>query len=143
MTDLDDCFADGKLQAVPPSDEKAMESLKTARAYLQEAQQVTQIGSYRLATNGVYMAWFHAARAILFRDGIREKNHFCIEQYLRTYVPSGKLDSKWIILLARIRTRRNQNQYSFEVPASKEEIEGLLELAEQFIGTIEDLLKNP
>lgn len=28
-----------------------------------------------------YMVFFHSARAGLFRDGIREKSHYCIEIY--------------------------------------------------------------
>jgi uncharacterized protein (UPF0332 family) len=93
--------------------------------------------------NGVYMVWFHAARAVLFRDGIREKSHYCVEQYMGTYVASGKLDSKWVTLLGRIRGKRDQSQYSFESPTSKEEIKGSLELAERFIETNEILLTMP
>ena len=89
------------------------------------------------------MVWFHAARAVLFRDGIREKSHYCVEQYLGTYVASGKLDNKWVTLLGRVRGKRDQSQYSFEAPASMEEIEGSLELAEQFIEKIEVLLTMP
>jgi len=109
LTRLDDCFAEGKLLRVSPSSGKAKESLNTARAYLEEAQQVIRIGSQRLAMNGVYMVWFHAARAVLFRDGIREKSHYCVEQYLGTYVASGKLDNKWVTLLGRVRGKRDQS----------------------------------
>ncbi|HVP94349.1 MAG TPA: HEPN domain-containing protein [Methanoregulaceae archaeon] len=143
LTDLDDCFARGKLRTVPSSNDKAQESLATAWAYLEEAKQVVPAGSFRLATNGVYFAWFHAARALLFRDGVREKSHYCIGRYLETYAGSGRLEGKWVTLFDRIRKKREDNQYSSDVPSSKEEIEGSLVLAEQFIKTIEDLIKNP
>ncbi len=119
-------------------------SLAMAREYLSEARQGMQIGTPRLATNGVYMAWFHAARAVLFHDGIREKRtHYCIELYLGTYAASGNLESRWVTLFGRIRSMREQNQYSFETPASGEEIEGWLSITEQFIERIETVPKLP
>ncbi len=141
MTPLEKCFAEGKLQTVPPSEEKAQNSILAAREYLDEAEQVVESKLYRLAMNGAYMAWFHAARALLFRDGIREKSHYCIEHYLRTYVVSGKLEEKWVILFGRIRNKRDKNQYSFGPPESKDELDGALTLAGEFIDTIEKLLR--
>jgi uncharacterized protein (UPF0332 family) len=143
LTKLDECFARGELRPVPPSGEKAIESLRAARAFLDESRQAARIGSNRLATGGIYMAWFHASRAVLFRDGIREKSHYCIGRYLETYVSSGRLDRKWVTLFDRIRTKRTENQYSFGVPPAPEEIDGLILLAEQFTGVIQDLLDNP
>jgi uncharacterized protein (UPF0332 family) len=94
LTSLEDCFAEGKLQTVSPSEEKARASLRAARDNLHEAEEAGKAGLLRAATNSTYVAIFHAARAILFRDGIREKSHFCIEQYLQTYVTSGTLELK-------------------------------------------------
>ncbi len=83
---------------------------------------------------------FHAARAVLFRDGIREKSHFCIEQYLNTYVESGTLEAKWVALFASLRSKRDINQYGFEPVASKEEIEASVLLAARFIDRMATLL---
>ncbi|KUG20053.1 MAG: HEPN domain-containing protein [Methanomicrobiaceae archaeon] len=69
------------LRRVRPSAEKANESLSLASSYLAEARQVAGVGANRMSLTGAYMAWFHAARAVLFRDGIREKSHYCIELY--------------------------------------------------------------
>jgi uncharacterized protein (UPF0332 family) len=133
LTALDRCFADGKLQTVEPSRQKAGASLELARAYLTEARQSIGIGNNRLAMNGVYFAWFHAARAVLFRDGIREKSHYRLEQYLKTYAADGSLDTKWIVLFGRMRRKREESQYSLSPPPLREEIEGVLDLTQQFI----------
>jgi uncharacterized protein (UPF0332 family) len=143
LTKLDDCFAAGKLRRVPSSGDKAHESLDTAREYLREAELVAGTGSFRLAMNGIYMACFHAARAVLFRDGIREKSHYCIGRYLEIYTSSGEMDAKWVNFFDRVRKKREENQYSCEVPPSEKEIHGLLELAGEFIGIIENLMKKP
>ncbi len=143
LTELEDCFTKELLRTVPPSRDKAHESLRMAGAYLEETKQVFRAGSCRLSMSGVYMALFHAARAVLYRDGIREKSHYCIGRYLETYVTSGRIDGKWVIFFDRIRKKRESNQYSFDVPPSNEEIEGMLVLTEQFIGIIKDVIDNP
>lgn len=79
LTKLEECFEDGKFQTVLPSEEKARQSLRVAHENLYEAQGAARGELFRAATNSIYVAIFHAARAVLFRDGIREKSHFCLE----------------------------------------------------------------
>ena len=62
-----------------PHTKKACRSIALARAYLDETRQSGAIGTTRLAMNGLYFAWFHAGRSVLFADGIREKSHYCLE----------------------------------------------------------------
>lgn len=121
---------------------KARQSLALARAYLDEARQSGAIGTTRLAMNGLYFAWFHAGRSILFRDGIREKSHYCLEQYLSTYVSSGKLDTRWLSLFGRMRKKREESQYSFSPAPLSDEINTVLDLTEQFIDLMENLVSE-
>ncbi|HUU74979.1 MAG TPA: HEPN domain-containing protein [Methanoregulaceae archaeon] len=113
----------------------------TARENFAEAEEAVKVGLLRAATNSAYVAVFHAARAVLFRDGIREKSHFCLEQYLNTYVDSGKLESKWVAFFGNLRSKRDINQYGFEPPATREELDITLQLAAQFIDRMGTLLK--
>jgi uncharacterized protein (UPF0332 family) len=85
---------------------------------------------------------FHAARAILFRDGIREKSHFCMERYLETYVSSQTLEKRWIILFGGMREGTEKNQFDLIPPATPEEIEELLILADQFINEMVKVLNS-
>lgn len=140
MTKLEECFEEGNLHPIPPSEKKARDSLRTAHENLDEAQEGLKNGIIRAATNSCYVAIFHGARAVLFRDGIREKSHFCLEMYLNTYVVSGKLERKWILFFAHMRSRRDINQYGFEPPLTREELERALEMASEFIEEMERLL---
>ncbi len=140
LTKLDKCFEEGKLQLVLPSEKKAGESLRASRENLNEANEALKNGIVRAATNSCYVAIFHAARALLFRDGIREKSHFCLEQYLNTFVISGKLEPKWITFFASMRDKRDTNQYGFQPPPTREEIESSVHLAAQFVDRMESLL---
>jgi len=69
-----------------------------------------------------YLAIFHAARAILFADGFREKSHFAVARYLESrYVDKGLLEEKWVKLLDHYREMRHQDQYSTSFFTTEEE----------------------
>jgi uncharacterized protein (UPF0332 family) len=109
---------------------------------LEEAKNAAESHSPVLALSGVYLALFHAARAVLSRDGVREKSHFCVEKYLETYVSRGKLEKKRIVLFGRMREMREKNQYDLAVPATPEEIRGLWALSAKFVDELERVLKG-
>ena len=90
-----------------------------------------------------YLAMFHSARAILFRDGFREKSHACIARYLEEiYVKKGLLDKKFVDLLDHHRELRHQDQYSVEFFTSEEDCKQALETAEKILSEMKKLLKN-
>jgi len=136
LTNIDDCFNRRLLQKVRPSGEKAYESLDLARSYLDEARKAASASAQRMSFSAAYLAWFHSARALLFRDGIREKSHYCIELYLETYVQAGKLEEDWILMFNRLRNRRHENQYSFGTVPTDDEIKTAIDEAERFIERI-------
>jgi uncharacterized protein (UPF0332 family) len=80
---VDDLFRDGQLKRIPPSRERAEKSVLLAERYLSEAKQTLDIGAYELAIIAAYASAFHAARAILFVDGVGERSHFAICEYLK------------------------------------------------------------
>jgi uncharacterized protein (UPF0332 family) len=125
---------------VEPSKGKAFNSLAFAGEWLNEAATNLASGSYRSALASAYLAMFHAARAILFRDGIREKSHYCVGAYLETYVDQGKLESQWVEVFDRLRSARHTDQYSFEARPTKEELEAKLNTAREFVSRMQKLL---
>jgi uncharacterized protein (UPF0332 family) len=66
-----------------------------------------------------YLAVFHSARAVLFRDGVREKSHYCIGLYLQSYVENDELEEDWPMLFDRMRSIRHTDQYSFQAKPSE------------------------
>lgn len=88
------------------------------------------------------MVMFHAARAVLFNDGWREKNHLCISLYLKEhYVKSGKLEDKWIDLLYYQRKLRHDDQYNLNFFISSEDAEKAIETSKSFLNRIKKLFK--
>ena len=139
---LEDCFKKNLLRKTDPSAAKANRSLEQARVWVDEAKQTLDAGAYRSGLMAVYMGYFHAARSVLFRDGLREKSHICIELYLEEYVRRGRLEEEWTLLYHRLRSARHLDQYSFGATPTEDEVEYAIGHAEAFIDRIERLLRE-
>lgn len=137
-----DCMREGLLRKIPPSKDKAMQSLKKAREWLKEAENSLKADAFNSSILASYMVMFHAARTILFLDGFREKSHACVARYLEEkYVKTGKLDNKWVELLDHSREIRHNDQYDLSFFSTKEEAKRALESGREFLSSMEDLFK--
>lgn len=65
---------------------------------------------------------FGAGRAVLYKDGIQEKSHYCLAKYPEeNYAKKGKIDIETITLLNAFREERHSIMYGFEEIEVKEE----------------------
>lgn len=142
MNDLEKCLKRGMLRKVEPSVPKSQRSIREAYKWLEESHKNIDSGAYSSAQLSIYLIFFHATREVLFRDGIREKSHYCIGIYLNAYCEKGFLEENWIILLDRMRSSRHAGQYSFQSEPTKEEVESELKSAQNFVNRMEELLSN-
>lgn len=110
--------------------------------WLEEARITFQAGAYRSALVAAYMAYFHAARAVLFRDGLREKSHGCILLYLGSYVQRGLVDHIWVEMFDQVMSLRHEDQYTLGAEPFPGEIKSILENAPRFIQIMEQIIKS-
>ncbi len=73
MKSIDECFERDLLRKVEPSRTKSQQSLRLAADWLREAEANFEAEAYRSALSSAYLSVFHSARAVLFRDGVRER----------------------------------------------------------------------
>jgi len=131
------------LRKIPPSKEKAENSINVAMKWLDEAVRSLRVGAFNSSVLCSYLSMFHSARAILFYDGYREKSHYCIARYLEeNYVKKGLLKTKWIELLDHYRDLRHTSQYSTEIFVTKEEAESAFETAKEFLERMKKLMEE-
>ena len=139
--DFYECLKQGLLRKIPKSRQKAKNSIETAYKWLEEAEKNLASGSFNSCLLSCYLAMFHSARAILYRDGFREKSHACIARYLEEkYVKKGLLKRELIELLDHHRELRHQDQYGLEFFASEEDCKQALETAESFFAEMKKLI---
>ncbi|MCX8183029.1 MAG: HEPN domain-containing protein [Crenarchaeota archaeon] len=141
LAELDDCFTKGLIRRIVPSKDKALRSLGKANRWLEEAKKSLGFSLFNSCLVASYSAMFHAARALLFKDGFREKSHYCLARYLEEkYVKTGKLDRVVVDLLDRFRALRHEDLYELDFSATKEDAEEAVRNAELVVSEIGRLL---
>ena len=139
MNSYQDCFKRGLLQIVPPSKDKGMRSIEKAIEWITESEKNLTAAAFGSCISSSYMAMFHASRALLFRDGVREKSHYCIARYLDKYVEQDLLEEEWVFLLDRIRDVRHKDQYALMQCATEEEAQAAYKAAHRFLQRMRQL----
>lgn len=140
MIDLDKCIEQGLLRRIPPSRRQAEEQVKKAMVLLEEAKKSLKIGSPNSAVISAYAAVLDAGRAVLFRDGYREKSHACVARYLEAKY-SKELGISLIDLFDQYRDKRHKTMYSGSYYPTMEEAKRTVSFAEDFVKKITELLK--
>lgn len=131
----------GLLRKTVPSKAKADKSLEASLKWLEEAEKNFKSDALKSCLLSAYLAVFHAARSILFRDGYREKSHACIARYLdKQYVRTDLLEPEWVEMLDHFRELRHTDQYSFNFFASTDESEDTITKSRDFVSRMEKLL---
>lgn len=141
---LQDCFDDRKLRKIKPDLLKAKQSIKSAEEKYKEADEIRTAGFPKMAVVLAYASMFHAGRALLYKDGIQEKSHYCLVQYIReNYVWTGKLDQEIITTMDHFREERNDVFYGFSPPnITNEEAENGMKISRKMIEKVKGLLEQ-
>jgi len=87
-----------------------------------------------------YQAMLHAARALLFRDGIKERSHACVVVYLKEKYRRNSRLIKYFNLLDSYRISRHEIVYRGG-NIQREEASSAIEDAKDFLNTVENILE--
>ncbi len=128
------------LRKTSPDREKTEKSISMARERLKSAEKAVGLEIFNFAVLEAYMAMFHAARALLYKDGIQEKSHYAIYIYLKEKY-SSIIPVNVINLLNIHRIERHDAMYGLEYRPEKDDAETALEDAKRFVKEIEMQLK--
>ena len=131
---IDDCFKEGLLKRIKPQLETAKKEIENAKKYLDKARKNEGMGIHDIAVIAAYTSMFHAARTILYRDGIKERSHICIVLYLKSKYPELREQAR---ILDTYRRFRHTALYGIEDIIDNVEAETSIKLADEFIKIIE------
>lgn len=137
MKTIDDCFRKG-LRRTEPNIDNAKRSILTAQRHLKDAEATFGIRAYSSTIICSYEAMFHAARAILFKDGVKEHSHVCIPVYLKDAYP--ELES-FANVLDTYRIYREKVAYGLDIEVMENEARGAIENAGEFVKTMGSIIK--
>jgi len=136
-----DCLREGLLKKSAPFLEAVQKSLDAAEKYLKKAEADLGIKNYEMVIVQAYTAMFHAGRALLFKDGFKERSHLCIIAYLKEqYADKALLDPKYVHILDAYRELRHTAIYALEYSAKEDDAKTALASAKEFVTQIKKLI---
>lgn len=139
---IDELIANGLIKRTQADVNEIKGSLSSAKRFLDRAKGNIGIKFYDVAYLLAYTSMFHAARALLFKAGYKERGHYALIQALReTYTNNTELQ-RYLNLLDSYRISRHAIQYSGET-CSELDATSIIEDAERFIVFIEKTLNQP
>ena len=128
---LGECFRKRFLRKIRPDKDKSLRSIEIAENKLEKARVALSENLFDMCIVFGYTAMFHAARAILYRDGIQEKSHLCTVIYIRKKY-SNKIPLSLINSFDNFRIERHETLYGLEFTPTKDDAKLLIEEVEKF-----------
>lgn len=123
-----------------PEPELAKKSLKRALVTLEDVPKALKIDLDELAEQRLYQSVFHGVKALLYKDGIKERSHVCVSLYFKE-IYQKKFSEDLLTLLDRLRDVRHESQYGLDaVVINSEQIQNWLAEAKKFLKTIQTLV---
>jgi len=113
--EFEHCIDKRWLVRMPEARYLVTKELEGAQDDLAEAEAGYERGSYKWSTIQSYYAMFHAARALLYSHGYREKSHYCLSVAIRhLFVSRGALDGTLVDDMDDARALREDADYRTE-----------------------------
>ena len=139
---VEGCFEQGLLKRIKPNMKYAEQSIRQAEHFLSEAEELIEKEIKDMAFIALYNAAFHAARALLFKDGIKERSHYCIARYLEEkYVNKKLINIKFLNGFETVMSLRHNVQYSTEKVTIEEDLIELTNICEEFLTAVKKSIK--
>ncbi len=140
---VDECIKKGLLLKISQDVPKALESIKTAKKKLELAKNESKHGLYEGAIVSAYTCMFHCARALLFKDGYKERSHFALGVYLKQNYRS-KIESRFLNQFDSLRLQRHEVLYGLERNSQEDKQEAIdsVLLANDFYIAVNEIVKS-
>lgn len=138
--DVEGCLSSGLLKRERKDLEKARKSVDMAEHKITLARRSFEAGIHEDTVINAYASMFHAARALLFRDGFVEKSHYALFVYLREKY-RDILEPHYIHELNSLRLERHEMLYGLEKKdVTRAEADEVLQIAGGFLKKIREIL---
>ncbi len=135
--DIKKCLEEGFLKKIKPDERLIKKEFDESKYDLEMAENAFNEEDFKWCIIKGYYSMFHAARAILFKIGYREKRHFAISIVLEELNKNGKLESKYINDFNAAISSREDADYHYTY--SKNTAEHNLAIAKEFLEKMKDL----
>ena len=137
---IEECLKKGFLKKIKVEKGLIEKELKESEKDLNDAKASFKMRKFKWSIIQSYYSMFHAARAILFSLGFKERRHFAIAVVLEDLVKKKKLESRFVNdFKAGVFTREEAD---YEAEYSQERAKSLFKIAEEFNKRMRDILNE-
>ena len=137
---ISECFEKRLLRKTKPDLSKAKRSLEIAENKLKTAKEAFDKKLFGPTIIYGYTSMFHSSRALLYKDGITEKSHYCLVLYIRNshskHIPPYLINS-----LDSYRRERHETLYGLEFIETKKDASLIIKDAKQLLEIVMKILK--
>lgn len=139
---IEECIEKGLLVEIKPDSEKARASIEMAGHKLELAEKEFKHEIFENSIISAYTAMFHAARALLFKDGYKERSHYAVYIFVNEKYRE-RIEKRHLNELNSLRLYRHELMYGLEKSEEAEEsdAESAIKLAEGFIETVKEIVE--
>ncbi|MFH1256806.1 MAG: HEPN domain-containing protein [Candidatus Diapherotrites archaeon] len=140
---VEECVREGLLVREKPDKEKSLSSIEMAEHKLDLAEKELEHEIFEDAIVNAYTSMFHSARALLFRDGFKERSHFAVYVYLKEKY-SDKIERKYLNELNSLRLQRHDFMYGLgkNAEAQESEADSAIKIATGFLEAVKKIVKK-
>jgi uncharacterized protein (UPF0332 family) len=140
--DFERCLESQKIIPFPSGKKLVRKEISVALSDLSDAKAGFESQRYKWSTIQGYYAMFHAARALVYSRGYREKSHYCLGVALRSLFVDEKLMEA---RLARdfLNAMHLREAADYEAEFSESGAEAVIASAERFIKKATEILSLP
>lgn len=134
-----ECLEQRFLIKTKPAEDLIQKEFSEAEYDLEKAKKAFEDEDYKWSIVKSYYCMFHAARAVLFKIGLKEKRHFAIGVVLEDLNKQGKLESRHVNDFNAAVSSREDADYHYTY--SKEIADYDLKIAYDFLERMRTLVK--
>jgi len=137
---LKELFEKRLLRKIPKDLDKSKKSLEISKKYLNDCKNLINMSAFNLVILSAYTSMFHAARALLYKDGIQEKSHYAVFVYLKDKY-ANEIGDKLLFEFSNAREQRHEGLYGLESEFNKDDVKHIINVAESFYKKINEIMK--
>lgn len=134
------CLREGFLKRIKMDKKLVKKELEESRKDLEDAKASLDMKKFKWSIIQSYYSMFHAARAVLFSLGLKERRHFAIQVVLEDMVKNKRLEQRYVDDFKAGMFTREEADYESEY--SQERAASLLKIAEGFDKRMKNIFKT-
>lgn len=133
------CLENKKIIPFAGGKKLVKKEIAVAQSDLADARAGYENERYKWSTIQAYYAMFHAARALIYSEGYREKSHYCLAVSLKAlFVEAGKIEAQSTRDFLNAMNLREEADYNAEF--SQSGAKAVIAAADKFIEKAMDIL---